>query len=192
MQGAVTIPSKIKIDSDTYDVTAIDDDALFMTKITNLKVPKSIATIGIRAFAESYFITLNSDISGECNWPDWIDRIPDAACSCANFNQLNIPNNVKSIGIDAFQSCDNLEDLHIPDGVIVIKDAFNKCDALESVYIPHSVKEIDCNVFHECLKLNSITYDGTIDQWKSILVNGEYLHNRFSTIVVHCNDGDTK
>ena len=59
-----------------------------------------------------------------------------------------IPNNVTSIGQDAFNRCYSLKSVMIPDGVTSIgRYAFEYCSGLTSVTIPYSVTEIGVGAF---------------------------------------------
>lgn len=74
---------------------------------------------------------------------------------------------VKYIGRNAFEGCENLVNVTIPEGVEVIREyAFIGCVNLESVSLPNSIKEIEYKAFDECPKLKFKTYE-----------NGKYLGN---------------
>ena len=99
---------------------------------------------------------------------------------------------VTSIGKKAFAFCDPLTSITIPDSVKRIGwKAFLDCESLEEIIIGNSVKGIGRDAFDGCDSLLSITYQGTIAQWKKIKL-GYFWKTPIPTAVLHCTDGDVK
>ena len=99
---------------------------------------------------------------------------------------------VTSIGKEAFAFCDPLTSITIPDSVKRIGwKAFLDCESLEEIIIGNSVKGIGRHAFDGCDSLLSITYQGTIAQWKKIKL-GYFWKTPIPTAVLHCTDGDVK
>ena len=70
---------------------------------------------------------------------------------------------ITSIGDWAFNGCDGLTSIAIPNSVTTIGDyAFNYCDGLESVTIPNSVTSIGNYAFRDCRGLKSITLGNNV------------------------------
>ena len=106
------------------------------------------------------------------------------------FNELTY--RVTSIGKEAFAFCDPLTSITIPDSVKRIGwKAFLDCESLEEIIIGNSVKGIGSHAFDGCDSLLSITYQGTIAQWKKIKL-GYFWKTPIPTAVLHCTDGDVK
>ena len=77
---------------------------------------------------------------------------------CEHLNSVVIPDGVTSIGIDAFQDCDRLTSITIPDSVTVIEaEAFESCSNICYIDIPNSVKSIGDYAFWGCDGLVSVT-----------------------------------
>ena len=69
-----------------------------------------------------------------------------------------IPEGVKIIGFDAFENCYNLEDVKIPNTVIMIYGrAFSNCINLSSIKISEKVGYIGDFAFSNCINLKEIT-----------------------------------
>ena len=68
-----------------------------------------------------------------------------------------IPENVRSIGDNAFYDCGSLVSVTIPEGVTSIGSwAFYNCSSLSSVTIPQSVTSIGSSAFNGCSSITSI------------------------------------
>ena len=99
------------------------------------------------------------DLSGTTG----LTEIPDEAFdSCYNLTNVIIPDGVTTIGYYAFSSCSSLTSVTIPDSVTTIGDsAFYNCSSLTSVTIPDSVTTIGYCAFSDCYRLASITFADT-------------------------------
>ena len=70
---------------------------------------------------------------------------------------IYLPLNSTIIAQRAFENCDNLEKISIPEGVIAIGNAaFASCDKLRSVKLPENLSVLDTEVFVDCISLSEI------------------------------------
>ena len=82
-----------------------------------------------------------------------------------------------------------LTDVALDDGLEKISSySFYNCQSIESAYIPKSVTEIGAYAFYGCSSLDSITYGGTIAEWRVIAKN-EGWSAGVTARTVSCSDG---
>lgn len=127
---------------------------------------------------------------------------------------FRIPTNIMRIGKEAFELCELLTSVDIPDSVKVIKSlafhccgfkhfdfpasvdtipggCFWYCEDLESIHIPRSVTSIASEAFVGCKRLLSVYYDGTVEEWNQVQT-ATHTFKDVPAKIVHCIDGDTK
>ena len=90
----------------------------------------------------------------------------------------------------AFASCMTLEEIIISEGVEHIDYAnFSMCTALKTLHIPSTVIKIGPAIMEESANLETIIYNGTVDQWKNIDKHSSWdWHSAEYTI--YCTDGE--
>lgn len=77
--------------------------------------------------------------------------------NCENLEKVKIPNSVKSIEERAFYNCSALETINIPEDISVLPEyLFYGCSSLKEICIPDSVLEISAYAFQNCKTLKSI------------------------------------
>ena len=108
---------------------------------------------------------------GEVIIPAKIDGVdvkeiaPHAFEKCNNLTSITIPNSVIEIGGSAFMDCTSLTSIIIPNSVTVIRyEMFQGCTNLTSITIPSSVTEIEWGVFDGCTSLESITIPSSVTE----------------------------
>ena len=126
---------------------------------TKLTIPDDITELNCFALSDCYNIT--SVTFGENSQ---LTSIGDGAFNwCESLESITIPDSVTSIGDGAFCCCAKLTSITIPDGVKSIGNyAFEECTALESITIPGSVLSIGYSAFEGCTALKSITIPDSV------------------------------
>ena len=155
---------------------------LYCSSLTSITIPDSVTKIGNSAFAGCRSLqefkgkfastdhrcliidgVINSFAIGcgatEYTIPDNVTTIGENAFSgCSSLTSVTIPDSVTKIGEYAFENCNSLTSVTIPDNVTTIgKYAFDDCSSLTSITIPDSVTKIGNSAFSGCSSLTSVT-----------------------------------
>ncbi len=82
-----------------------------------------------------------------------------------------------------------VKSLVVKDGVTSIGDnAFYGCSALTTMTLPLSLKKIGMNAFGECPATESIYYEGSVRQWKSIDIYDGGSNDGLIDVTLYCAD----
>ena len=147
-----------------------------MQKLTNVKLPSDLTTIGERMF-------YNCTSLEHVDYPDTVTSIgKEAFLNCSKLQDFEIPSGVKSLGISAFKNCTSLKDMAIPNTVTSIgtglfsgcsnlfrcvfengsritslpSEMFQNCNKLEMVKLPDRVTAIPSSYFYGCTSLAQV------------------------------------
>ena len=100
--------------------------------------------------------------SQKSSYPYWSTTITTAIIP-ASVEYNSVTYSVTSIGNGAFNGCDGLTSVEIPNSVTSIGySAFYNCTGLTSVTIPNSVTSIGEYAFAECSSLTSVTIGNSV------------------------------
>ena len=109
---------------------------------------------------------------------------------CNNLTSVVIPDSVCAIGNYAFAHCWRLANITLPSNnsfYYIGEGTFNNC-VMTSIKIPASVGKIASCAFEMCGDLTSITFEGTMEQWYNIGIAPSW--NEFGVIErIICSDG---
>jgi len=131
------------------------------TSLASLTIPNSVTTIGARAFA--HCTSLES-----VTLPTGIDVIPeDCFAGCTKLSSVSIPDKVQAIDNWAFSACSSLTTVNFMSSQTLTRvgiSAFEACDHLSTIIIPESVKTIDIRAFAGCDRLTTVSIPGKIEK----------------------------
>lgn len=89
--------------------------------------------------------------------PSHVTKVGDFAFDHAPLTSVVIPANVKVIGQEAFNQCDELVDISFSEGLTAIEDsAFWDCDKLKTILLPSTVTDIEEYAFSYCQELSCL------------------------------------
>lgn len=183
--GDMVIPSTFEYENIQYTVTSISEEAfLECTNLTSVIIPNSVTTIGDTAFtlcSELVSISIPDNL-------EYIGIAAFALCSklisvigeisfindqifreCSSLQNITLSENLKYNGFEntninlairnsAFERCENLTSINIPNGVQFIDGlAFYECKKLV-LTIPNSVSVIHNSAFYD---VPHIYYNGS-------------------------------
>ena len=150
-------------------VTTIGDCAFNdCDNLTSVTIGDSITTIGDNAFYHCSYLTSIS-IGGSVTT---IGKYAFAYCD--SLTSISISDNITTIGECAFFDCDGLINISIGDSVTTVDTAsFAFCRNLTSVIIGDGVTKICGSAFDNCYSLTDVYYNGTEEQWNSIVIGSD-------------------
>lgn len=89
-----------------------------------------------------------------------------------------------------FEGCKNLKTVIILNSSGEYKIiTFKNCTSLEYVEIPTSIVCIDGDAFDGCTALETITYKGTVEQWKQVKTDYKKENYKLMSLNVQCENG---
>ena len=113
-----------------------------------------------------------------------------------SMSKVIIPNNIQTIGEEAFVECSNLKEIILPESVITIgAGAFGYCSNLEEIIIPEGVTKIEAVTFNECESLVNVNLPSTLESidvgafWKCESLKEIYIPENVSLIEFYGYDG---
>ena len=154
--------------------------AFWFTKLSSITIPNTVTAIGANGWIENPFAYNNNltsisleEENDRYSMSDGgkllIDNNNDAVV-CALGNEA-IPEDITTIGSNAFCNRPELVSYTIPEGVTTLtnpndpnigNNTFSQCENLESIVIPEGITVISNSAFVECPKLNHVTIPSTV------------------------------
>ena len=172
-------------------VQTIRDGAFCNCDVTVDKIPKSVLSIGLRAFDDATILEVdeqnpnyslldgvlfNKDQTVLIQYPTRNESttytIPYGVTTIAdwafensyNLKNIDIPETVTTIGDNAFCYCSALTSIDIPDNVTMLGDnAFKYCSSLINVMIGNGVTTIGANAFANCSNLKRVEISSSVE-----------------------------
>ena len=158
----------MSIDLPRSTTSIVENAFLGCSGLTSIYIPQTVSSIGEGAFAQCSGLT---NIYVSDSNPDYDARGNCNAIIHTSTNTLVqgcvntvIPDDVTSIGRQAFSSCSGLTSITIPEGVESLGiGCFAYCTDLSSVTLPQSLTSIDRLAFSGCTSLASIILPEQLD-----------------------------
>lgn len=147
-----------------------ENPSVYMIKITDKTLTaeqqKEIGT-AIRTRTTGWYGLLSLDLSSATE----LTEILDEAFSYSYISGLILPDSLETIGISSFEM-NKFEEIVIPDNVKTIeKGSFMDCSSLTTITLPASLVSIGASAFAGCVSLKILNYKGTQAQWAQIRID---------------------
>jgi hypothetical protein len=82
--------------------------------------------------------------------------------TCLFLEEITLPNGLTSIGNSAFQGCNSLSEITLPSGLLSLgSSAFRQCYNLEEITLPSGIATIEAYTFYNCYNLKKIVIEKT-------------------------------
>lgn len=102
---------------------------------------------------------------------------------------ITLPSKCTRIEAQAFNSCEELKTINLPEGLEIIDMSAFRGSGLTEVVLPSTLLVLGPQAFAECKHLKKISYNGTIDQINKIKI-WEEVFEGIPAPYIHCTDGD--
>lgn len=151
------------IDANKVEIAGVPD----IKKIpSSLTIPSAISSDGV----DYQVVNVGTNAFSSCKnlnyiiLPESIDSIKEGAFMESGLMKINIPQNTKFIGYNAFNSV-SITDLELPNSISVIEGmAFYGCNNLQKVKLSQGIKQITNGCFAQCLNLQSIVIPSQVEE----------------------------
>jgi hypothetical protein len=195
------------------DITKLYDRVFKGTDITSIVIPNTVTLIGKSIFegCENIttltvpFIGYSAMSNTESSYASssgysrfigyWFGAPTNMSYPYTNNNQY-VPQSLttvivtgdQAIAQGAFYGCENITSIILNEDITGIRTyAFYECTGLTEIIIPSTVTLIESSVFAYS-RIESITFNGTIEQWNSISKQTNWNNNSSITQII-CTDG---
>lgn len=139
---AFTATEELRIVTIPKGVTSIEESAFDCSHIRSISLPDTLTSIGKQAFRGTKLKSVN--IPGSVKTMQI-----NAFLKCNDLEIVNVASGVTEIGMHAFYCCQNLTTVKLPDTVSVIGErAFYQCP-IKNISFPNSMRQIDKYAFEE-------------------------------------------
>lgn len=90
-----------------------------------------------------------------------VTSIKEMAFCYSKLTSISLPNNITSIGSQAFHCCEKLTNIKLPNTITSI-GGFTYCSSLASIELPNSITSINVQTFSHCTNLTNISFPNSI------------------------------
>ena len=124
--------------------------------LRSVSLPESLQSIGDSAFDWCRSLT-------EITLPGSLEKIGEAAFIYCGMREITIPKGIAEIARMAFYHCDQLETVHLQEGLRGIGwDAFSECASLSDIRLPNTLERIELRAFAHCTSLKQLTIPASV------------------------------
>ncbi len=171
------------------------------SQLPDLQLPSQVTAIGSYAFSDCFDLTevslsnvkrIGEKVFDGCQnlsvirFHSGLETVTSALFQSMQFQSVILPDTVRTIEANAFQSCTVLEIIYLPEGLQKIgAHAFDGCSNLKIAVIPDTVTTIGSNAFQNCSSLTKLSIP---KQLTSIAPDAFAGCNGLQSITAHPNN----
>ncbi len=194
---SIDLPKTIKVGKGCFSYTPlttivfkdglqeVGEEAFSCTQLTTVDLGSSVTSIGKGAFsglAELTSINWGNNLkylgdqafAGDkkletVNLPEGLEYLGWRCFEESGITGIHVPGSVGNIKSYTFQSCTNLVDVELGEGIETIGDhAFAFCSSLESIVLPEGLKTLETDpvyggyIFRDCTSLKQVSLPSTL------------------------------
>ena len=136
------------------------------SSITSVTIPNRVSSIGESAFAKcSSLSSFYGKFASSDNQCLIVDGVLRQFAPASTITEYQIPNEVNTIGVEAFYLIGSLTGVIIPESVTKIElNAFRYCSGITNIVIPDSVTEIGSYAFSDCVNLEEVVIGSNVKE----------------------------
>lgn len=158
----------------------IGDQAFYMSDLTSIVIPSNVKRIGISAFNRC------SELH-EVKIDEGVEEIEEYSFSQTGIENIIFPSSCRAFNESAFSNS-SIKKISLQGAVHLYDYLFANCSELRTVVLSNSLRYIENNVFYRTPKLDSIHYNGTIEEWEKVEKERSWWNGSYIT-KVWCVDG---
>ena len=143
--------------------------------IAAVSFPNTLTRIGKRAF----FAYADGELAA-LEFPSSVTTIGDEAFSDQGMTSVTLPKTLTTLGTYLFRNADNLQSVRVECAEIPAF-CFVSCGKLSQMTLSKNVKKIGANIINYCTQLKTITYEGSLEEWKAVEKYANWDGNSGST-----------
>lgn len=151
VDGVITVPEKAIYEEEEYTVVQIGSSAFSgLMEVKEYVLPNTISIIESSAFFCNYALE-------KINFPNDLTSIGENAFFMSSLSDLKFPEALVSIGKGAFNANKNITEIILPNSVESIgEDCFISCSNVQTLSIGDGLKNIGKSAFLYCNEISSI------------------------------------
>ena len=145
-------------------IESVGGKCFFAGYLNKVIIPESLTNFGLCVFQYCGGLKTVGPIGSNSNIEyGWKNSIPKKVFFGSSIEEIMIKDTIEVIEEGAFQSCDYLTTIKLPNSLKSIhRSAFRGCHTLQTIDLPESVSFIDADVFDGCYKLEDIVLPNSI------------------------------
>lgn len=156
-------------------ITGIGKDAFHnFYSLRHVSFPKSLETIGERAFAET---NIEAVVFSEGSRLQMVGKDAFYHCTMLDTVDFSACGALETLGTAAFSKCDTMSFVYLPQSLKTISEyAFYECEELPAIKVPYGVESIGNMAFSECSALLVVEIPATVKEFGDDVFLGSRPH----------------